>query len=99
MQHVLNIAFDFDDKHIKEVIDNQGEKWAEEHVKTIVESELFDRDCYGRKKNVSVTKIASDQIRSVLDENKDYIIQEVIKNLTQRILLSKAGKEIVSKIG
>lgn len=96
-EHIFTIAVDVDDEAIR----NGIIKGVENQVVEAIKEELFDRDHYGRRKKLSnrfVDKLM-EVTKGFIDENKEFIIQEVIKTISEKIYRSKAFKDSLKEDG
>lgn len=96
-EHIFTIAVDVDDEAIRNGIIKAVENQVVEGIK----EELFERDYYGRRKKLSnrfMDKLMS-LIKGVIDENKDFIIQEVIKTISEKVYRSKHFKDSLKEDG
>lgn len=95
MQHIINIAFDFDDKRISEI----AEKQYEEKVTEIIKTAVLDRIAPVSRWNMrerdweKFDEIIKKHIREEMDNYKDLIIEKAATNLAESVKRSKAFKE------
>lgn len=90
-EHIFTIAVDVDDEAIR----NGIIKGVENQVVEGIKEELFEKDYYGRRKKLSnrfMDKLM-ETIKDLIDENKDFIIQEVIKAIAEKVYRSKQFKD------
>lgn len=96
-KHIFTIAVDIDDEAIRNGIINGVEKQVVEGIK----EELFEKDHYGRRKKLSdrfMDKLMN-VVKDLVDENKEFIIQEVIKIISEKVYRSKHFKDSMDKCG
>lgn len=103
MQHIVNVAFDFDDKRIVESIESQVHKEVidnitEETKKIIFEKRWGYNKSYNENDPAPLKQMIEHRISEVLDENKDIIINGAIKTLADRLARTKQVKEAVGKL-
>lgn len=97
MQHIINIAFDFDDKRITEIT----EKQFEEKINKIVENAVMDRIApfnryIGDRDWGKFYDIIRKQISEQLEGYKDEIIEKAVERIANSITKTKAFKEKVN---
>ena len=97
-QHILNIAFDFDDDKIRQIAENAIEKNIEGIIQDIICDEIapYHYDYLTKRRDrdwtVLMDKVDS-QIKKVLDEHKDDIIDLAATKLSESYKRTKAWKE------
>lgn len=104
MQHIVNVAFDFDDKKIANSIENQVHKEVVDNITEEVKKIIFEKNWkyynkpYDESNSSPLRKIVEDRVSEVLEENKDVIINGAIKMLADKLLRTKQVKEAVGKL-
>ncbi len=99
MEHILNIAFDFDDNRVRNVIERQACEQVISKLSKDIENALaaeatgryYNRDQAGD----GIAAIAKARVDRIIDDNKDVIIQEAAKQLADRLMRTKAVKNAV----
>ena len=101
MQHIVNIAFDFDDNTVKKHIEDNVEKEVIAAIKKDIEQKMFTSRYYNREVNPCEDPL-SEWVRSIIVESvlqyKDAIIEQAAKSVTDSITRSKAYREAVAKV-
>ena len=104
MQHVLNIAFDFDDEKVKTTAENAIEKDINSIIEKIIIDYLAPEETYywgrERKKDRSWEKLSNkidNRIDAMLNEHKDEIIEMASDKLVKSYQRTKAWKEKVNQ--
>ena len=92
MQHVLNIAFDFDDERIKGYVENRMASELLERAYKDMASDLPKR--YGQ---VDWRSMACDAVDRLLAENRDAICEMASDKLAERLARTKLAREALSK--
>ena len=99
MEHILNIAFDFDDNRVRNVIEKQACEQAINKLSKDIEDALVAEASgyyYNRSKvGDGIAAIAKSRVDRIIDDNKDIIIQEAAKQLAGRLMRTKAAKNAV----
>ena len=99
MEHILNIAFDFDDNRVRNVIEKQACEQVINKLAKDIENALAAEASgyyYNRSKvGDSIAAIAKSRVDRIIDDNKDIIIQEAAKQLADRLMRTKAAKNAV----
>ena len=104
MQHILNIAFDFDDEKVKKVAENTVENELDRIIKDIVTDKIApmkrhtwrqnerERDWSGLHNMVEAT------VKTMINEHKDEIIELAADKLVKSIKSTKAWRETKEEI-
>lgn len=98
MQHVVQIAFDFDDNQIKKIVEEGCVETINNELKQYVIDELFEKEWgSGWKKhgdpNRGFQDWVKDEVRDVLKENREYICQLAAKELASSMNKNPKWKE------
>ncbi len=101
MQHILNIAFDFDDEKIKNIV----EKSIEQDMGSIIKEIILDRIApygygYFEKERRQWDKLEAkvdNRIDAILNEHKEEIIDCAAIKLVESYKRTKAWKERAKK--
>lgn len=98
MQHVLNIAFDFDDEKVRTIV----EKAIEQDMDSIIKEIILDRiapheySYFNNKKERQWSKfeeMLDGRIDAILEEHKEEIIDRASTKLVESYKRTKAWKE------
>ena len=101
MQHIVNIAFDFDDQKAKAA----AEKAVEGELDKIIKDIILDKIAPYKTKYYTINRATSERdwsgfrekidqaVDGFLNENKGLIIDEAANKLVERLSRSKAWKE------
>jgi len=101
MKHIVNIAFDFDDKKIAESIENQVYKEVVDNITTEVKKIIYKSSHYSRDKfdNPEPLRcIVEGKVQDIMEEHKDQIIEMAASKLADSLKRSKAVKEAVGNV-
>lgn len=97
MQHIINVAFDFDDNAIKERIEKNVENEVINKIYADLEGVIFGKNWYSGKIDRKDLEPAKEIVKSMcfdlVQENKDLIIDCVIERLVDHIKRTKQFKE------
>jgi len=95
MQHILNIAFDFDDERIKKVVEGK----IEEEIHETIEREILghiapytDSRSLFRNWDMLLTRVEG-EIKKVIWKNEDAIIENAAIRVADSIRRTKAWRE------
>ncbi len=98
MQHVVQIAFDFDDQRVKDIV----EKSCVDHINNELKQSVID-GIFNKGWGSGYTKHGDpdrgfqdwvkDEVRNVLSENREYICQLAAKQLVESMNKSPKWKE------
>lgn len=99
MEHILNIAFDFYDNRVRNVIEKQACEQVINKLSNDIENALAAEASgyyYNRSKvGDGIAAIAKSRVDRIIDDNKDIIIQEAAKQIAGRLMRTKAAKNAV----
>ena len=100
MQHIFNIAVEFEDEHIQNMIYAKAEKEVIKKVIQDVENAIYEHSCWSKddsseRNRRGVTQLIKDYTDQFFTDNKDAIIKETSKILADRLSRTKAAKELV----
>lgn len=100
MQHIFNIAVEFEDEQIQQMIYNKAEKEVIKKVIQDVENAIYKHSCWSKndsneRNRQGVTQLIKDYTDKFFADNKDAIIKETSKMLADRLSRTKAAKELV----
>lgn len=100
MQHVVNIAFDFDDEKVTKIAESAIENDINSIIEKIISDHLAPEKTYyyGWEKKTdrsweALSKKIDDRIDDMLDEHKDEIIEMASNKLVESYKRTKAWKE------
>lgn len=97
MQHVLNVAFEFDDERIKELANRAAELEMDRIIRQIVMDEIAPETSgwYGKPNRSwdKVWDILEDHIKDIIAEHTEEIIERASNKLVQSVRNTKAWKE------
>ena len=97
MQHIINVAFDFDDNAVKERIEKNVENEVINKIYSDIEGTIFRKNWYSGKidhNDLEPTKeIVKSMCFDLVQDNKDLIIDCVIEQLVDHIKRTKKFKE------
>ncbi len=100
MQHIFNIAVEFEDEHIQNMIYAKAEKEVIKKVIQDVECAIYEHTTWSgenadKRNRRGVTQLIKDYTDQFFTDNKDAIIKETSKILADRLSRTKAAKELV----
>lgn len=102
MEHILNIAFDFDDDKVRQTAENAANKEMDKIVKNIVLDKIapMSSGYYGRQERdwSRLWKEVEDAIAKILSDSSDEIIEKAADKLVKSVRSSKSWKEKVAEI-
>lgn len=98
MQHVVQIAFDFDDAQVKKIVEKGCVDTINTELKQYVIDELFEKGWgSGWNKHGDPSRgfqdWVKDEVRDVLKENREYICQLAAKELATSMNKNPKWKE------
>lgn len=101
MQHIINVAFDFDDKRITESIEEQVHKQVVDNITNEVKKIIFKTNYYNvinENDSEPLKKMVELHIKEILNDNKDEIIEMAANKLVNSLKRSKDVKEAVGQV-
>lgn len=104
MQHIVNVAFDFDDQKVASSIEKQVEKEVVNNITEEVKKIIYEKrwGMYGKPYDENdpspLKRMVSDIIIEVVEGNKDAIIDGAIKLLADKLSKTKRVKEAVGEL-
>lgn len=98
MQHIINIAFDFDDEKVKAIAENTVAKELDSIIKEIVVERIApkERNVWGNGMGhdlAAFDKRTREIIEKFLADNKDEILDRAATKLSESFKRTKAWKE------
>lgn len=103
-QHIINVAFDFDDDKVRKTLEESAEKKVIDNLLTDIKKAICSKSDNYWGYNAKVTDenftdglkvIVYDEIERVLLDNKDTIIKLAADKLAERLSKTKAAKELL----
>lgn len=102
MQHVVQIAFDFDDKTVQKVIESGAEKKIVEEIKDMMLQKIYRSRRWGNQKIEPeydpFSEWTESIIRDLFNENKEEIMDRAAKLVADSVKKSKYYKEGIADI-
>lgn len=102
MQHIVNIAFDFDDQTIKKKIEEDAYNDILKMIREDIQKVICSMNYWSGKPNVNdispLKEIVREEVRNVLAENKETIIQAAAEGLAESVKRTKKFKEAVNEV-
>ena len=94
MEHIIQFGVTIDDDKIEKMV---MEKASHKCMKQINDSirEFTNGSCY---RDSELKKIFKEEVKKVVDDNKGYIVEEVIKEVSKNMMKTKAFLEAKQKI-
>lgn len=96
MEHLVTIAFDFDDKTVTDRIEKTVEKAVIDKISSEVEEKLFSRE-WGRRtvdpKRDPLSDWTNSVVKGIFLDHKDIIIEKAAELLADSFKRTKAWKE------
>ena len=90
MQHIVQIAFDFDDDKVTKSIEANVEKEVIKNITKEIEKEFFEKS-YGYESGLK--NVVTSVVKEVVEEKKDDIVKMASQMLCEKLFRSKAVKE------
>lgn len=90
MQHILQIAFDFDDDKIKHSIEKNVESEVIKNITGEIKKEFIEKR-YGNESGLK--DVVTSVVKDVIETNKDDIVKMASQMLCDKLFRTKAVKE------
>ncbi len=91
MQHIIQFAFDFEDDKVRKSIEKNIENQIVSNIQKQIEKEYFEK----RWGENPIDILVSTQVKDMVEEHKDEIIERTASLLCERLLRKKGVKEQV----
>lgn len=99
MDHLVQFTISVDDDNIKRAVEESARKQIISDIRKDVENIIFEkRYGYNTPSDKPLRNMVRECIESVIAENKEVIIQEAIKGLTDKLSRTKMAKEALSEL-
>lgn len=97
MEHIVQIAFNFDDERVRQTIENTVKKEVIDGIQTDITKALLRNfgSSWSYSKENALVDLMRERMDNFLKENKDVILETAAKNLSERLAKSKKGKELL----
>lgn len=99
MEHIVQFAVSIDDAAIEKSVMEHAEEKIIKEIKQQIMDNIFDREW---SRHASEKSPLSDFSKRILEEwlsqHKDHIIEEAAKYLADRLLRTKAAKEMLTEV-
>ncbi len=98
MDHLVQFTISIDDAHIAKLVEEKAARALNDEVLKIVEAEIGTSrgGCFSD----GMSDRALGEVREILEDNKDYIIQEAAQEIANRVMRSKKSREaVIKKVG
>lgn len=91
MQHIIQVAFDFDDNKIRESI----ERNIENQIILNIERQMIKKDYFEYRYGPNpIDQIIREIVKGLIEQHEQEIIESVKNNMTKRLSAKKSFKEI-----
>lgn len=99
MQHIVQIAINFDDRRITEIVEETAAKEIIASLEQKVCDRVFNHGRYGGKASPKegFSGWMDDQVKDFLERNKDEIVEMAGRLLADSLKRTKAVKEMVER--
>ncbi len=100
MQHVVNVAFDFDDDRVKKILEDTTVEKVQKDIKQAIIDEVFEKSDWGRgshanPENDPLSAWVTRYIKELIGEYKEDIIKQAGKEIAQSMMKSSKWKQMV----
>ena len=102
MQHILSVAFDFDDERITKSIEGQVHKEVVDNItneiKQIIYRKRWTGYVYEKEDPEPLRKMVENNVKDIIDKHRNQIIDMAANKLADSLRRSKAVKEAVGYV-
>lgn len=91
MQHLIQFTFDFEDDNIRKKIESGIEKQIVSKIHNDIQKEYFTK----RWGDDPIANMVSAQVKQIVEDNKDLIIEKASKILAEKISRKKGTADAV----
>lgn len=101
MEHIVQFAIGIDDDAIVKKVSENAEREIINDLKQKVANRIFQHNYYTKNADPDrdpLTDFAKKIITSVIEDNKDVIIEKAAEHLADKLARSKKGKEILDNL-
>ena len=95
MEHIIQFGISIEDERIAKRVEEKAEAQITKAIQEKVEDILFEINPYGRRRHEGISEWTKDRFNEFLEANKGEIIGEAAKLLTDRLMRTKAVKDMV----
>ena len=89
MQHIIQFAFDFEDDKVRKGIEKNIENQVISNIQDKIEEGYFKK----RWGENPIDELVSTQVKNIVEEHKDEIIERTASLLCEKLLRKKGVKE------
>lgn len=93
-QHIVNVAFDFDDKKVREILEQSAVEDVENKLLEEIKETIRGEGYYRATEKEAMKSMVSRQIDRFLEKNRDTIIEVVVERLYERISRVKKVRNV-----
>lgn len=102
MEHIVQFAIGIDDEAIRKTVKESAESQIIAAIKKDVENTMFARSPFSYNRDdvdkSNPKEWVKNMVRSVIEDNKDKIIEGAISELAKNMAKTKAVKEAMAKV-
>ena len=91
MQHLIQFTFDFEDDNIRKKIESGIEKQVVSKIQDDIKNEYLTK----RWRDDPIANMVSSQVKNIVEDNKDLIIEKASKILAEKISRKKGTTDAV----
>lgn len=97
MEHIIQMAISVEDERIVKKVEETAENQIIQTLTDRVEDVISEKRGWYRddRDYTPLKNMVSEQIKRILEENKEFVLLEASKILADKLARSKAGKEIL----
>lgn len=100
MQHVVNIAFDFEDERLVKILEDTTVERVQKDIRQAVVDKVFSKSGWGMSSHADPSKDplqewVKREVINLLSDNKEYICKLAAKELAQSMAKSSKWKNMI----
>jgi hypothetical protein len=100
MEHIIQFGVNIDDNSIRKAVENEAKKQIIGDLKKSLSKSFFAQRYFNGEPDPSYgfTDYSKDLIMDFLNENKQDIIELAAKLFAEKMVRTKAGKEVIEQV-
>lgn len=102
MQHIVSVAFDFDDQRITKSIESQVHKEVVDNITNEIKQIIYRKSwagcTYVKDDPEPLRRMVENNVRDIIDKHQNQIIDMAASKFAESLRRSKAVKEAVGNV-
>lgn len=98
MQHIINVAFDFDDETVKRNIENNVEDEVIKRIQEEIEREVFFTGYYYNSGRSNLQEYCHETVKEILSRREDEIVEKAIRLFAEKLARKKVVRDRLGEL-